>query len=247
MVSAEPTVTEQEVPDSVIFTTQTSPPQHTPPLLPAEAPEIYCFYDFPHLSSDTQITAYWWLNGEELGQVEAPGQPLPEASYAAGRLSLKPPEEQKTFPEGIYEVELRAAGKKIDRASFAVAVGGEKILAAKPTAVGQVKVINCVTAQGVSAKGESDQPTTTFAGTDRIFVVFAYINGTAKATFVVKWFFRDTLIGQATQRVAMADGAGRAFAWMQAGKPLPAGPYRAEVGLVGEEEPLATVQFTVQP
>ncbi len=216
-------------------------------MLRAEAPEIYCFYDLPSLPSDTQITAYWWLNGEELGPVAASAQPRPGASHAAGRLTLKPPEDQKIFPEGIYEVELRAAGKKIDRASLVVTKGADMILSAKPTAVGQVKIINCVTAQGVSAKGEPDQATAIFAGTDRIFVAFAYINGTAEAAFVVKWFFRDTLIEQATQRVAMADGAGRAFAWMQAAKPLPAGQYRAEVSVLGEKEPLAEVGFTVKP
>jgi len=179
--------------------------------------------------------------------VPAAPQQQAETAHLSGQFILEPPAEQETFPEGIYEVELRAAGKAITRASFVVAADADKILDEERMRVGEVKVISCVTARDVDAKGHPMQTTDTFAGSDRIFVVFTYINGTASSYFVVSWFRDDTMIEQATQRVTMADGAGRAFAWIEADESLPPGQYRAEVGLPGEEQSLATVQFVVKP
>ncbi len=233
--------------DPVVFATGPDRPTRTPDLLPATASKIVCFYDFPQLLAPTPLVVYWWVNGKELGEVRAASQQQAEAAHLAGQLILEPPAEQETFPEGIYEVELRADGKAMARASFVVAVDADKILGEERMKVGEIKVISCVTAGGVDAKGHPMQTADTFAGSDRILVVFTYINGTAEAHFVVSWFRDDTMIEQAAQRVAMADGAGRASAWIEADEALPPGQYRAVVGLAGKEQPLAEAQFIIRP
>ena len=242
-----PTRSALEVPgDRIVFALGPPRPEHTPSLLSAETQRILCFYDLPDLPADTELKAYWWMNGDSLGEADGPAHPQSAAKHAAGHFILLAPDGESAFPEGIYEVELRAAGEKVERASFVATLGAEKTLSSEPTAVGQLKVVSCATARAVDEKGVPVQPSTSFTGTERIYVAFTYMHGTARAAFVVRWHFRDMLIEQATQRLVMSGGAGRAVGWMQAGEPLPPGEYWVEVLRAGDQQqPLATAKFTV--
>ncbi len=74
-----------------------------------------------------------------------------------------------------------------------------------------------------------------------------YINGTVGGAFRVQWYYRDQLIEQASEELAMKGGAGRGFAWLKAEEGhLPAGKYRVALALQGVEKPLAQARFTVQ-
>ncbi len=261
---------EQTLGHPLVFTTEDTPPAATPDLLSAEAPQIYCFYRFPDLPPDAQVTAHWWHNGAELGPIERtpPDQPelvrgrqdmqdIPEVPEGAKEpsereehlphLVLRPPGEAEAFAPGIYEVELRGLGQELGRGSFAVAEGAEEILAAQPSEMGQTRIINCLTARRLSAKGEPEQPQKTFRGTDKVFVAFTYINGTAGGVFRVEWYCQEQLIEQATQELEIKGGAGRGSAWLKAAEQrLPAGEYRVAIFLQGVSQPLAQARFTVQ-
>ena len=260
---------EQMLGPPLVFTTEDTPPPATPDLLSAEAPQVYCFYRFPDLPRDAQVTARWWCNGEELGPVESalldqpelvhgredtqdtpptpPGEQLPASEAPLRHIVLGPPGEAKSFAPGIYEVELRSASEELGRGSFAVAEGAEEILAAQPSELGQTRIINCLTARRVNAKGKPEQPQKTFRGTDKVFVAFTYINGTGDGVFRVEWYCQEQLIEQATQELEIKGGAGRGSAWLKAAEQrLPAGDYRVAIFLPGVSQPLAQARFTVQ-
>ena len=249
---------------SIVFTTDDRPTAATADLLPARATKIYCFYRFPDLPPEPPVSARWWHNGADLGRVEI-GEPAEEprpqetedaareADSAAVRdeqvphIILTPPGGAKSFAPGIYEVELRSGDQPPGRGSFVVATNAKQIMAAKPSEKGQTRIVSCVTARKVNARGEPEEPQKTFSGGEKIYVAFAYINGTAGGGFRVQWYYRDQLIEQASQELAMKGGAGRGFAWLKAEEGrLPAGKHRVVLFLQRAERPLAQARFTVQ-
>jgi len=123
-----------------------------------------------------------------------------------------------------------------------------KIMAAQPSKVGAVRVVSCVTARDVTEVGEAQQPATKFAPQDRIYVAFAYINGTKGEELRVEWYGGDQRLESAAQKLTMKGAAGRGFAWLQAKeKGLPEGEYRVAVFGAMADEPLAEARFAVQP
>ncbi len=249
---------------AIVFTTEDKPVAATRDLLPAQATKIYCFYRFPDLPPDAPVSARWWYNGKDLGPIEI-GEPAEEAKPPPAKggaaptdsatsrdedvphIVLTPPRDAKSFAPGIYEVELRSGNQPPGRSSFVVATNAEEIMAAKPSEKGQTRIISCATARKVNPRGEPEEPQKTFGGGDKIFVVFAYINGTVGGIFQVQWYYQGQLIEQASQKLAMKGGAGRGFAWLKAEEErLPAGKYRVALLLQGTDKPLAQARFTVQ-
>ena len=240
-----------------VFTTEAKPPDSTPDLLSAQATEIYCFYRFADLPPDAPVSARWWHNGADLGPIEisepaeeaepAPAESATSEDERVPHLVLTPPGNAKSFAPGIYEVELHSGDHPAGRGSFVVAENAQEIMAAQPSEKGQTRIISCVTAREVSSRGEPEDPQKTFGGGDKIYVVFAYINGTVGGAFRVQWYYRDQLIEQASEELAMKGGAGRGFAWLKVEEGrLPAGPYRVALLLQGTQRPLAQARFTVQ-
>ncbi len=235
----------------------------TPDLLPATASQVYCFSSFPHLSSDTELAVHWWRNGKDLGlltnlqPVEAQaGKPSiatdKQQEATSGRpdryITLSPPANEDAFAPGIYEVELHSGEQRLGRSSFVVAEDAEQIMAFQPSKVGDVRVVSCVTARNVTESGEPQQPVSKFAPQDRIYVAFAYINGTKGEKLRVEWYGGDQRLESAAQKLAMKGAAGRGSAWLQVkDKGLPEGEYRVAVFGAGIEKPLAEARFTVQP
>jgi len=246
----------------IVFSAVKSCPPATPDLLPT-ANQIYCFYSFPQLAADARIAVHWWHNGKDLGlvtdlqpaeaQISKPGiatDKQEEATNARpGRyIILNPPANEDTFAPGIYEVELYSGDQRLGRGSFVVAADAEKIMAAQPSKVGQVRVVSCVTARGITPTGEPQQPVNKFAPYDRVYVAFAYINGAKGEQLRVEWYGGDQRLESATQKLTMKGAAGRGFAWLQAkDKGLPAGKYRVAVFGAMANEPLSEARFTVQP
>jgi len=245
----------------IVFSAEKSCPPATPDLLPT-AKHIYCFYSFPQLTADARITVHWWHGGKNLGSVtdlqpveaqdNKPGIATDKQQEATsgrpGRYIILSPLDEDTFAPGIYEVELRSGQQRLGRGSFVVAEDAEKILAAQPSKVGEVRVVSCVTARGITPTGEAPQPVSKFAPQERIYVVFAYINGTKGENLRVEWYGGDQRLESAAQKLTMKGAAGRGSAWLQAkDRGLPVGEYRAAVFGAMAEEPLAEARFTVQP
>jgi len=176
----------------IIFSAEKRLPPATPDLLPP-ASHIYCFYNFPKLAADARITVHWWHDGRDLGlltdlqpveaQVSKPAIAVDKQQEAAsgrpGRyVILSPPAGEDTLAPGIYEVELHSGDQRLGRNSFVVAADAEQIMASQPSKVGEVRVVSCVTARSIAPRGEPPQPVSKFAPQDRIYVAFAYINGT---------------------------------------------------------------------
>ncbi len=246
----------------MVFSAKKSCPPATPDLLPT-ATNIYCFYSFPQLSADARITVHWWRDGKDLGlvtdlqPVEAPvskpgiatDKQQEAASSRPGRyVILSPPAGEDTFAPGIYEVELRSGDQHLGRSSFVVAADAQKIMASQPSQVGEVRVVSCITARSITPTGEPQQPVSKFAPQDRIYVAFAYINGTKDEKLRVEWYGGDQRLESAAQKLAMKGAAGRGSAWLQVkDKGLPAGEYRVAVFGAVADDPLAEARFTVQP
>jgi len=256
---------EAQLPEhAIVFTTEDKAPAATPDLLPAQATKIHCFYRFPDLSPEAQVSARWWHNGEALGPVET-GEPAEEPEPAEieedvaqaendarrdeqlPHIVLPPPGDAQTFTPGIYELELYSGERRLGRASFVLAENAEEIMAARPSEKGHTRIVSLVTTRRVNARGKPDKPQTTFGGRDKIYAAFTYINATAGGVFHVQWYYRDKLIEPASQELEMKGGAGRGLAWLKADKQrLLAGKYCVTIFLGGVEKPLAQARFTVQ-
>ncbi len=246
----------------MVFSAEKSRPPTTPDLLPT-AIQIYCFYSFPELAADARITVHWWRDGKDLGllpdlrpmeaALSKPGIATDEQEEATsarpGRyIILSPPANEDTFAPGIYEVELHSGDQRLGRRSFVVAADAEQIMASQPSKIGEVRVVSCVTARAITPTGEPQQPLTKFAPQDRIYVAFAYINGTKGEKLRVEWYGGDQRLESAAQKLTMKGAAGRGSAWLQAkDRGLPEGEYRVAVFGAVAEEPLAEARFTVQP
>jgi len=246
----------------MVFSAAKRLPPATPDLLPT-ASQIYCFYSFPQLAADARMTVKWWYGGKDLGlltdlqPVEAPlskpGIAADEQQEAAsgrpGRyIILSPPTDEDTFAPGIYEVELHSGDQRLGRSSFVVAVDAQKIMASQPSKVGDVRVVSCITTRGATPTGEPPQPVSKFAPQDRIYVAFAYINGTKGKKLRVEWYGGAQRLESAAHELTMKGAAGRGVAWLQAkDKGLPAGEYRVAVFGAMADEPLAEAQFAVRP
>ena len=246
----------------IVFSAEKSCPPATPDLLPT-ASQIYCSYRFPQLAADARITVHWWHNGKDLGLVtdlrpaEAPvskpaaatdSQQEATSSRPGRYIILSPPTGEDKFAPGIYEVELHSGDQRLGRSSFVAAAYAQKIMTSQPSKVGEVRVVSCVTARSITPTGESQQPVSKFAPHDRIYVAFAYINGTKGENLQVEWYGGDQRLESAAQKLAMKGAAGRGSAWLQVkDKGLPAGDYRVAVFGTMAEEPLAEARFTVQP
>jgi len=223
----------------IIFSAEKNPPPTTPDLLPATANHIYCFYSFPQLAADARITIHWWRDGKDLGLLTDL-----QAIEAQGNKPDIAPEGQKEGEDarpGRYVVLSPPAGED----KFAP---GMKIMASQPSKVGEVRVVSCVTAREVTPTSEPQQPVSKFAPQDRIYVAFAYINGTRGEKLRVEWYGGDQRLESAAQKLTMKGAAGRGAAWLQAeDRGLPAGEYRVAVYDAMAEAPLAEVRFTVHP
>jgi len=246
----------------IVFGAEKSRPPATPDLLPT-ASQIYCFYSFPQLAADARIAVHWWHDGKDLGLVtdlqpaEAQaGKPTvavdkqeKATSARPGRyVILSPPAGEDKFAPGIYEVELRSGDQRLGRASFVVAADAQQIMASQPSTVGEVRVVSCVTARSITPTGEAQQPLKKFAPQDRVYVAFAYINGTKGEKLRVEWYSGEVRLESATQELTMKGVIGRGSAWLQAkDKGLPEGEYRVAVFGAMAEEPLAEARFAVQP
>ena len=247
----------------MVFSAEKSRPPATPDLLPAEASQIYCFYSFPQLSSDAELAVHWWRDGKDLGlltDLQSVEAPVSKPSIAtdeqeegtSGRpgryIILSPMAGEDTFAPGIYEAELRSSNQRLGRSSFVVAEDAEQIMASQPSKVGEVRVVSCVTARSITPTGETQQPVSKFAPQDRIYVAFAYINGTNGEKLRVEWYGGDQRLESATHELTMKGAAGRGSAWLQVkDKGLLEGEYRVAVFGAMAEEPLAEARFTVQP
>jgi len=246
----------------IIFSAEKSRPPATPDLLPT-AKHIYCSYSFPQLAADARISVHWWRDGKDLGlvtdlrpveaQVSKPSIATDKQEEAtSGRpgryIILSPPVGDDTFAPGIYEVELHSGDQHLGRSSFVVAEDAKKIMASQPSEVGDVRVVSCVTTRGITPTGEAQQPLKKFAPQDRIYVAFAYINGTKDEKLRVEWYGGEVRLESAARKLTMKGVAGRGSAWLQAkDKGLPAGDYRVAVFGAMADEPLAEARFTVQP
>jgi len=245
----------------IVFNAEKSLPPTTPDLLPT-ANRICCFYSFPQLAADARVTAHWWHNGKDLGlltdlqaieaqgnkpDIAPEGQKEGEDARPGRYVILSPPAGEDKFAPGIYEVELHSGDQRLGRSSFVVAENAQKIMAAQPSEVGEVRVVSCVTTRGITPTGEPQQPVSKFAPQERIYVVFAYINGTRGEKLRVEWYGGDQRLEPATHELAMKGAAGRGSAWLQVkDKGLPAGEYRVAVFGAVADEPLAEARFTVQ-
>ncbi len=253
----------------IVFSAEKRLPPTTPDLLPT-ATNIYCFYSFPQLAADARISVHWWHDGEDMGVVEdiasASAKQFSEAAQAADEegqsaqpqrdaagnnawyLLLTPPDEADKFAPGIYEVELHSGDQRLGRSSFVVAGDAQEIMASQPSEIGQVRVVSCVTARDITETGEPQQPLKTFAPQERIYVAFAYINGTKGGKLRVEWYGGDQRLESAAQKLAMKGAAGRGSAWLQVkDRGLPEGEYRVAVFGAVADEPLAEARFAVQP
>jgi hypothetical protein len=228
----------------IVFSAESEPLAATPDLLPADAGEIYCFYRLPETYADSVVSAHCWHNGEDLGDIETSAASVQSVPY----LVLKPPGGAESFSPGIYEVELAGPERDLGRGSFVVAEDAAEIMAGKPSLKGRTRVVSCVTTRRVNKRGEPEEPQAVFAGTDKVYVAFAYINGTAGGKIGVLWHCDGRPIEAALQELEMKGGAGRGFAWMGAGRGrLPAGKYCVTLYLQGVDKSLAQANFTVQP
>ena len=246
----------------IVFSAEKSLPPTTPDLLPT-ANQIYCFHRFPQLAADACITVHWWRDGKDLGLVtdlrpaEAPvskpaaatdSQQEATSSRPGRYIILSPPTGEDKFAPGIYEVELHSGDQRLGRSSFVVAADAQKIMTSQPSKVGEVRVVSCVTARSITPTGEPQQPVSKFAPHDRIYVAFAYINGTKGENLQVEWYGGDQRLESAAQKLAMKGAAGRGSAWLQVkDKGLPTGDYRVAVFGAVTEEPLAEARFAVRP
>jgi len=245
----------------IVFSAEKHLPPATPDLLPT-AKHIYCSYSFPQLAADARITVHWWHDGKDLGlvtdlqpveaQVSKPSIAVDKQEEAAsgrpGRyIILSPPTGEDTFGPGIYEVELHSGDQRLGHSSFVVAEDAEQIMAAQPSKVGEVRVVSCVTARSITPTGEPQQPLKKFAPQDRIYVAFAYINGTKGEKLRVEWYGGDQRLESATHELTMKGAAGRGSAWLQVKDGgLPAGDYRVAVFGAMADEPMAEARFAVQ-
>ncbi|MCK4323228.1 MAG: hypothetical protein KAW89_01760 [Armatimonadetes bacterium] len=246
----------------MVFSAEKSLPPTTPDLLPT-ASQLYCFYSFPQLAADARMTVHWWRDGKDLGlvtdlrpaeaQVSKPAIATDKQEKGTnarpGRyVILSPPAGEDEFAPGIYEVELHSGDQRLGRRSFVVAADAQKIMASQPSEVGEVRVVSCVTARSITPTGEPQQPVSKFAPQERIYVAFAYINGTKGEKLRVEWYGGDQRLESAAQELAMKGAAGRGSAWLQVkDKGLPAGEYRVAVFGTMADEPLAEARFTVRP
>lgn len=236
----------ERIPDEVVVSDQEKAPESTPPLLPAEAQQLYCAYRFEQYPRETPLQVSWRRQGHDLGELKLESHRQARGEILAGRFTIKLPEEKKQFAPGIYQLIFRSGAKTVAEASFVLAEGAQEILAQQPPPAGEIRVIKVGTFRGLDPQGKPLEPSRHFGPKDRIYVVFTYLNGVKDARFEVHWLSRSIVIPQATQQVEMKAGAGQAYAWLEAqGGGLPEGNYQVQVLRAGSEQPLATAQFMV--
>lgn len=240
----------------LVFSPTPERPEQTPDIIPAESKAIYCFYQLDRVPPDAPLAARWWRDGEDLGRLELHELRREEgADHAVGRFTIKPPaptaagETQTPFPPGLYEVELtsEAAPDVSARASFMVLPRAARILAGGGEPEGPPVVRSLRTAAAVSEDGEAVDAKTSFAGPERVYVVFRYAGVMPGAVLTVRWYLDERELEDARAEIPIPAAEGVAHAWLQAdaGTPLPPGQYRVAVFLGTEDEPLATTGFTI--
>jgi len=258
----------------LLFSPTSERPERTPDVIPAESAVVYCFYELSRVAPDAPLSARWWHEGEELGPLELRDlERTPDASHALGRFSIYPPagaggdapaeavevespaDAQEAsapaagFATGVYEVELTSSDVPdvSARDSFMALPNAAKILAGGGEPAGPPVVRSLQTSRGASEDGEPVDPSTTFPGDGRIYVVFTYAGVTPGAVLTVRWWAGETELSDARTEVAVTAEEGRGQAWLEVGEgqQLPPGDYRVTVHLGDEEEALAQTGFTV--
>jgi len=73
----------------MVFSPTPERPEHTPEIITAESPVIYCFYEHSRLPADAVLRARWWHEGKDLGELplrdhQRGPQPAASAVPAAG-------------------------------------------------------------------------------------------------------------------------------------------------------------------
>jgi hypothetical protein len=245
--AAPPATPTAATPDEIIVTDQPQPPLSTPVLLPTTAPQLYCFFRLEQVPAGTSLQAQWSLGGRPLGALDLTGLQLDRERFLAGHFTLRPPAGMPQFPPGIYQLTLRSGAEVLIETSFVLAVGAEQILSQKAPPAGEVRVVNLGLFGSLGPQGQPLQPAAVFPPTAKIYAVFVYLNGVPGARLEMRWYANGEEMQQARQPVEMQGGARQGYAWLQAsGAGLPEGAYQVQVLLQGNEQPLATVDFTIK-
>jgi hypothetical protein len=223
-------------------------PARTPDLLPADARELLCFYEFASLPPDAPLTCNWAQPGMLAAPVPSDcWRPEKTAACAKGVFVLKAPS-AAGMSVGIHQLDISDATGSVDQASFVIALGAAGILNASAPNSQETRVLSAVVTGTVAPDGSPGPASAVFAQTGRVNLVFRYQGAESGMTFAVDWYADGERISQAHQDVVITapDGWGRA--WIQAGpaSPLPSAEYEATVSLPGAPSPAARVTFSVK-
>jgi hypothetical protein len=227
-------------PQTLAFSAQDQRPAITPDLLPAGAPAIFGFVQWPKAITVAQVKVAWGRAGKSKRSVPAADVSLVAGSPAFLRLVLRP-DAGKLTP-GLYEVDVVGPDHRVT-GTFMVAWGAPQILGqAAPPAV-EVKVSDAKMALGVKEDGSPRGSVKTLTtGTEAIYFAFRYAQAEPGVGLTITWALNDEPIKAATREVTLRSSAGWAHAWMQAQAPLPAGTLHATVRLSGDETDLASAE-----
>ena len=83
--------------ERIVFAPTPERPETTPDIIPAESPVIYCFYEHSRIPPDAALTAHWWHEGKDLGELELRDHkrgPQPVAARQA-----EPPQSEAAAPD----------------------------------------------------------------------------------------------------------------------------------------------------
>lgn len=226
-------------PQALAFSAQDQRPALTPDLLPAGAPAVFGFVQWPKAIAVSQVRAAWGKAGKTKRSVPAADVSL-VGSPAFLRIVLRP-DAGKLTPS-LYEVDAVGPDHRVT-GTFMVAWGAPQILGQVAPPAVEVKVSDAKMALGVKEDGSprgSVKALTT--GTEAVYFVFRYAQAEPGVGLTITWELNEEPIKAATREVTLRSGGGWAHAWMQAQSPLPAGTLQATVRLSGDETDLASAE-----
>ncbi len=242
--------------ERILFAPVPERPDVTPDIITAESPTVYCFYEHSRLPADVSLTAHWFHEGSELGELElrdlktgaaAMADDGPDPTHAAGRFAIPAPE--GGFASGVYEVELSAPdhGELTWRGSFFALPRAAKILEGGGETDEPLVITALATALEVNDDGSPTDPVNEFAAeAPRIYACFRYTGMAAGGSLTVRWYGGDVELESARSELPVATADGWGQAWLdRPGDEFPVGDCRVTVHLGEDDQALASVGFSI--